>query len=99
MKPGSLVECVAHRNMSDVNPSFKHLIKKLYVKGDKYLVREFVTCKVTGKKLILLEDFIIGYNINGEELAREITDFRELILPPSFEAELEEVILASECIC
>jgi hypothetical protein len=99
MKPKSLVECVVHRDMNKVNPVFRHLVKKLYVKGDTYLVRELVTCKVTGDSLILLEDFVIGYNSNGEELAGDINDFRELILPPSFEEELEEVILASECIC
>lgn len=99
MKPGSLVECVAHRDMSDVNPEFKSWIKNLYVFGEKYLVREIIICPVTNVKLLLLEDLIIGYTPFGEELGGEIEDFRELVLPPSFEEELEEVILASECIC
>lgn len=98
MKPGSLVECVVHRDMSQVNPLLRHYIKNLYVFREKYLVREIITCNITGAKLLLLEDLIIGYNSLGQELGGEITDFRELELPPSFEKELEEVILASECI-
>jgi hypothetical protein len=99
MKPGSLVECVVHRDMSQVNPMYRGIIKNLYVFGERYLVREVLTCPVSKSTIILLEDLIIGYTPDGDELGGEIEDFRELILPPSFEEELEEVILASECIC
>lgn len=98
MKPGSLVEC--QKSLKSFKADFMSCASVAVNKGDILTVRAITECSKTKKPLLLFEEFKNPIHIHkGTEMGYEMEFFKELQLPPSFEKELEEVILASECIC
>lgn len=90
MKVGSLVECINER---DVNSICTDLVKNKPIKGKPYTIRDiFRDSNSKEQYLVRLEEIVVGFNTSGVEFGIPIEDFRELIIPPAIEAEIEEIL-------
>lgn len=69
-------------------------------KGDVYTVRGSTICPHSKDTLLFFEEFKNPVNtITGGEMGYESQNFRELLIPPAIEKELEQMVKESECIC
>lgn len=88
MKVGSLVECVK----TIVSSTVSRFNCKIPVKGNIYTVRDVFTSNYNAP-CIRLEEIVNPLNPDtGREFGYGVEYFRELQIPPSITAEIEECI-------
>lgn len=92
MKPGSLITLKRDITSDLKDTPNSHLVKELPIFGKVYTCRDIRRISEYNDYGVLLEELNMGLSLNNKEITTSISIWKEVIIPPSIEAEIEEIL-------